>query len=589
MVRSKPSWWLEWPKRHEQELAAFARHGAAVAVDHEANGVLIWNVDWPSARQENLELTVAFSFLHPFFPPSVLAPHLSLTRHQNPVTGGLCLVAQGHDQWDANGMVADMIARQLEELFGVLEDRERGDFAAAAQKEEVWPDPVSLYFNGLSEAFSAAYFAQDIVVPHQATGRAAARLADRPFQTEAKVAAVEIELRRIEPWTGAWMTPSFEVPTTSARTWRTLPARWVRASLAGCRSADDLMSAAERAAAAAEIANAKNATAWNAIEKNDVFLTTIVSDDEADYEGRTHRPGLTFLLSRRKGRRVVHEVIRSFGIGEHLFDRLPLRAALRPKKALLIGCGAIGSFVALELARAGFAHVTLIDHDLVEPGNYVRWPIGREAWGMPKALILAGMITAQYPYTAAEPLIFRVGVAESDAGEVRQRPSHPHHVLRRAIDEADVIIDATADSACQQALAYLARRAGKPLVIGNGTFGAFGGIVAQFRPDSPACFNCLRQQWVARGLPTPPEDPAGKLVPVGCNQETFRGGSFDLQEVSLQIVRSAIGMVVPHEFDSGTWDLAVLAHFKDGTRVLPRWETSSIVPALSCCTVANAA
>ena len=46
--------------------------------------------------------------------------------------------------------------------------------------------------------------------------------------------------------------------------------------------------------------------------------------------------------------------------------------------------------------------------------------------------------------------------------------------------------------------------------------------------------------------------------PVGCNAPTFTGGGFDLQEISLEIVRTAVGLLSDGKYDPGAWAVAVL-------------------------------
>jgi hypothetical protein len=66
--------------------------------------------------------------------------------------------------------------------------------------------------------------------------------------------------------------------------------------------------------------------------------------------------------------------------------RSGVRAAdLNPLRVALVGVGALGSFIADMLIRAGVGHLTLIDGDVVMPGNLVRHLVGPEAVGLPKA------------------------------------------------------------------------------------------------------------------------------------------------------------------------------------------------------------
>src|SRR5436309_3068814 len=57
--------------------------------------------------------------------------------------------------------------------------------------------------------------------------------------------------------------------------------------------------------------------------------------------------------------------------------------------AVIVGCGALGSFHAMALARAGVGRLTLIDRDFVEPANLHRQWLYDEAdaaAALPKAI-----------------------------------------------------------------------------------------------------------------------------------------------------------------------------------------------------------
>ena len=51
------------------------------------------------------------------------------------------------------------------------------------------------------------------------------------------------------------------------------------------------------------------------------------------------------------------------------------------KRVIILGCGSVGSLVALELARAGVKHFILVDADIVEYHNICRHQCGLEDVG----------------------------------------------------------------------------------------------------------------------------------------------------------------------------------------------------------------
>lgn len=71
--------------------------------------------------------------------------------------------------------------------------------------------------------------------------------------------------------------------------------------------------------------------------------------------------------------------------------------ALLAAHAVVVGCGALGSFHAAALARAGVARITIVDRDYVEPSNLQRQWLFEEAdaaEAMPKAAAAARRIAA---------------------------------------------------------------------------------------------------------------------------------------------------------------------------------------------------
>jgi hypothetical protein len=78
---------------------------------------------------------------------------------------------------------------------------------------------------------------------------------------------------------------------------------------------------------------------------------------------REQGPHITFLPTYRAGE-------------ADLSTRVPAVRILRDRKVAVVGVGAVGAPLAVELARNGCRKLHLLDHDVVEPGNSIRWPLG---------------------------------------------------------------------------------------------------------------------------------------------------------------------------------------------------------------------
>ncbi|WP_221235071.1 HesA/MoeB/ThiF family protein [Sphingopyxis panaciterrulae] len=560
-------------------MAAFSAHGAAATVLNDQNDMLILDVEWP-LEDRTVNLKVGFSPLHPFFPPTVTAPDINLARHRNPFDGGLCLLVPGAGHWNSKQRVAELIHEQLVKIFDVNRLREEEKWDEAAAVEEQAPDPLANYYFNEAEDHSTVYFARP-AVPAQSCGPAEFFI--NPRAANGSTSAFEAMLRRTKPASGHWLAPLFE-PKGWAGNWKQSEGRWVRLKQPMPKDAAGLLAAAEAVIAQQVTAN-KLLRPLQERGNRDLRITVIIFDDEIAYGPDGTGDGWLFLVERWQGKGAKgHSValVRSYEVSEEIFARLPVAAALRNKKVLLIGAGAVGSFVAAELVRAGIGELTIVDPDRVEPGNSVRWLLGRIAWGLPKVLALSNFLMTNYPFARVVAWGTRLGEGTTDVDVARSVSPTPVSELRRLIDEADLVVDASASIDCQAAMAHECRRIGTPLVVGYATEGLHGGVVVRLRPGAPACWVCLNEHWSDGGIKVPPRDPSATVIPIGCNSPTFTGGSFDLQEVSMEVVRSAIGLLAPDEYDAGDWDWSALALVRDGRRTLPQWDCGTLAPHPKC-------
>jgi molybdopterin/thiamine biosynthesis adenylyltransferase len=151
------------------------------------------------------------------------------------------------------------------------------------------------------------------------------------------------------------------------------------------------------------------------------------------------------------------------------------QAKVGAARALVVGCGGLGSPVALFLASAGIGHLTLVDGDTVSLTNLQRQIAHTTArLGEAKARSAAAAATALNPDVRIEALVEHAG-AERLAGLVAG---------------SDIVVDCSDNAATRRAVnaACLAHR--KPLV-----FGAAIGFDAQlstfdFRDPASPCYAC---------------------------------------------------------------------------------------------------
>jgi molybdopterin/thiamine biosynthesis adenylyltransferase len=165
--------------------------------------------------------------------------------------------------------------------------------------------------------------------------------------------------------------------------------------------------------------------------------------------------------------------IRFAGIGE------AGQRALARATAAIVGCGALGSFQAGALARAGLGRLLLIDRDFVEWSNLQRqWLFveedAREA--RPKAAAAAAAIGGINSSIRAEAIV--ADLAPGNAEEI--------------LAEADVILDGTDNFETRYLVNDVAVKLGKPWIYGGAV--ASYGIVMPVIPAKTACFRCVYPQ-----------------------------------------------------------------------------------------------
>lgn len=170
---------------------------------------------------------------------------------------------------------------------------------------------------------------------------------------------------------------------------------------------------------------------------------------------------------------------------------------LAASRALVCGCGALGSVLANTLARSGVGFLRIVDRDFLELNNLQRQVLYDEedvAAGLPKAIAAAAKLRKINSEIKIEPV-----VADVD-----------HTCAERLADDVDLILDGTDNFETRFLLNDLAVKTNKPWIFG-GCIGAEGQTMA-ILPGATPCLTCLLQDAPPPGA-TPTCDTAGILGP----------------------------------------------------------------------------
>lgn len=580
MAAIETDWWRRWPGIYQAEKADFERVGADVTEKRASNGQLTLDVRWPLQNGETVDLVVDYSPHHPHCRPRVSSDQFrtAFARHVDPFSGGLCLITQDGDQWNSHQTVAGLIDEQLQKIIDANAVRSEGTPAKAADLEEHAPDPLTAYYDHTCEVMSAVFFDGNAKTVTENFGLLDISIRNRQIQTPER--PFEACLDHVNSAAGTRLS-TMRGKWRPAGQWKAISGPWVRLDIPRSASADELFSAAQDKSRQLAILQPAMLQQLDQMWSQPFNITGILFQDEMKYDGERFGDAWLFVVSRQNTRGQTERTLaRAHRLSDDILARAPSVQPFAGKKIVVLGTGAIGSFVAIELVRSGVAALVLVDHDSVEPGNSVRWPLGQASWGIPKSWALDAHIQLNYPRTkvTAEPRKIGSSFIDSKKGQVNHL-KHDADMVRNA----DLVIDTTASVEVASALSNLCLDVGTDYLMAYATMGAAGGVVLEQPITGRACYVCLLENWASEILPGPPVDESGMIVPVGCNAPTFTGASFDLQEVSLSAVRSASAMLREQGLEHRQTRLAILDFTKSSERRIPEWSLKHVEAQCTRC------
>lgn len=513
-----------WPDRFGAELAALNQHGRVLghgrlgappgffAVHH------LWN-----HRGRTLEMVTVYP---PGFP--IARPEIRLSNpadrprgHCDPTNGNLCYLAHHRYAWQPLRLVAEYID---ERLPIILDGDAAGEGEPVAEPAENWWTVIAIAGSilvvesnwTLGAAAAGTTSLRTVVgrgrhptfrcladaVMDAAGGELARRRSALPSEF-AEAAILQVPWRlfdrelRPEEYLGVLEEALADAPRRGVL--RLHDGRNVRIAVAACPT---------------EIAHGRTGLSW--------ILLAQTGDRKALEQGR--------------GASIETHSARTLRAGpDERRSRSPSAAALDGRTIAVVGLGAIGAPVALDLARNGTATIAMGDHDIVTPGNAVRWPLGESAWGWFKVDALARHLAHNHAGVATP--VSRRMFSDIDL----DTPQPDDEAFADAIKSAHLLVDCTATGEAERLLSDRARAMGVPLVSAYGTATLGGGVVACFAPGG-ACPMCLLHHRKAGSLAPPPgeEGDAHAVQLPGCAEATFADASHDLEELSMQAVRVAV-------------------------------------------------
>jgi hypothetical protein len=213
-------------------------------------------------------------------------------------------------------------------------------------------------------------------------------------------------------------------------------------------------------------------------------------------------------------------------------------SALAGRKVAIVGCGSLGSKIAVSLARSGVGQFLLVDDDLFLPDNLMRHDLDWREVGAHKADSVARRIELVNPAAKCVIRRHRLGGQESSGGV---------ESLIKSLAACDLIIDATADPGVFNYLCASVAVSEKPMVWAEIFGGGFGGLIARHRParePDPASMRRAIENWCAdqgKPLPRPAHRYGGEARAPAIADDA------DVTVIAGHAARMAIDLLVPRD------------------------------------------
>ncbi|HEX3803209.1 MAG TPA: ThiF family adenylyltransferase [Solirubrobacteraceae bacterium] len=532
-------WTDRYPQRFEHEIEAFrTTEGLNLSLDEvelKRSGRVIFRGTLMRGSGDPMYLEVRYPDLFPFFRPEVFAPNHTFPRHQGRYRKNLCLLDRSTDQWLTENTGAWLVSERVPFLLGLLEgDPEVMRTAEAPQGEPLttylpYPEGAVVFVPGEIRDAADGEVGGDLKLamgaPEQTTPLRACMTelaADRGSGQSAVLATAA------EPLAGRFAAQA-------------LRARWVRLHELPAKHGDasSLLKAAKQSAGYKK-PPATALTPVNGAQTVSLRWLGVVVKDEVT-QGVWEDTWFFIVTSEKRIGGVIKEdvptLVRSERLSqEDLSTRIPALSGLAGKVIVLIGLGALGGPLALELLRAQVGELRALEHDVVSAGTIVRWPVGLTAVGHLKTTVLQGVADANYPFTTVKTYKGMLGGVLAE-GETEDRPQL--EILDELFDGADIVIDATAELGVRHLVSTIARQLAIPQVYVSATQGGWGGVVARVVPGETGCWWCLQKRLFDGSIEDAPYAKDGNIQPAGCGSRTWTGTSFDALPIVAQAARTA--------------------------------------------------
>lgn len=491
MGRLRRPWYERHPERFSEECAEMSAKGFLLDEDAfrasrrvEFSGL--------STADPGRRLIARYPDAFPSFPPRVFSNGTVLVRHQRPDSKEICIFGPGQPRWSA-------------ELCGVAAIDEAEDVIKRFGKETKMvpvddvPEPMTAVYR---------YAPARVLVPPAISTKVA-------LNREGVVGEFHLLFHNLsgQEFSGRGVMLDIRISDKTIkaeevyRSWlrRGTDVRDVRGKLVFLSSPPPYMT------------NLEELEKWLAqIGVSRDKWMTFVFPEQAVTSSSTR---LSWLVVRSSKNGPLHLLKTLSFLPAERYARIPRMTGLGDKKAVFIGCGNLGSKIAVPLAATGLSRFTLVDPEEFEPDNSMRHEVTIEQFGVLKVKALYHRLLGFNPELAGKVDWLTILVGGTNPLELEEK-------LVEAITSADIIIETTGVHAVSRYINELCYDFKVPALYASVTNGAWGGELVRTIPAATACWMCWFNQYEFSRPPTEPEPEHGVFAP-GCNQPTFTGTSYE--------------------------------------------------------------
>ena len=560
MSEAVTTWYERWPDLLEWELSRFLAWGIAAEVDEKRRemGQLVIRCE-TSLNGKPVPIDVKYPTEYPELPPLIFGPLGLMERHQHRFGGNFCLLPRPLDDWPANSWgAADLIGERLSAL---MHDTEAGPEAVRAA-EAPMPEPVSSYY---ATADDAGVLIAEEVQPEGDAGRLRVRRCMQHMfvvmesDTGELGAQISELLPAGEEFTVPWVRLA-EAPPDGPD--GNTVARWLSTEHPGLLAAE----------VPPKLRGSRRVKSPPAQE-----LCCLVFPEEGPEVGETHDGCLFLYVDRRNGKK-RQILLRALPLSSAEAGRRgPELSGLETSRVTVVGVGAIGADVAVELAKAGVGELELVDYDMLEAGNLMRHRLSLEFAGASKARAVAIAARRSNPYCSTTATEIHLGSAEwSDQSPLER--------LTNAVKAADLVVEASGSHQIAQLVSRLCSDHQTPMVAAWLSEGFWGAEVVRIRPPETMCWTCFAKAQRQGDLLTAESGPSSQVAALGCSHPTTTGAGFDALEVAAITTRLAVQTLEPKGgYPDSTWDHAVINFRRaPNDHEAPRFAAEVLAPREEC-------